>query len=670
MTSPVLEPRAPRRKRRSSFKRQRLAVFITLGVVVLLAVAFALVSYFTARGVFEDHDGTKYYIVKVDGAYVMRDADGNLLPTTADGNYLTAKNTIVTVDAETGDFSVVAAVDVEGEETLQFSAYSGQFDILMYPFLEREDISSIEVYNTKVIKDESGKETKQVNHFTFIAKDDDFEIREYPDLDYEPTLFSTLVICTGYTNTYMRLDREKVKEYGYGEYGLPEEGEEAENYFIITDTAGKSHKVIIGDETPPGTGYYARYEGREDVYILKELEQTTYSSTFSAALFAQVEDYVQPTVSVPMQQNNYFDVTNFNLSSVAAITDAMLNDPDLDVDALMNSIISFSYSPIEQRRNTFLANIPYTGTGKYEGFGINSTKVDICLQNIRDISAGRTVKVFTEEENESGLFYFAKNYGIGYCIEFVFNAERDADNDYKVKDDAQYYQQIWISKRNERGSYYMYNEVFSMIVEVSRSSLEYLDMDAFDWVDNTYINGNIVFLEGMEIFVPGGVEVDGTSKKHFSFEIDNTQSLEGLGEQMQNIPSDKMLVWESGDAVDLAQFKLFYQTLLRSELGGEASCSQAWQEACRDAALQAGHENATVKPLLVIKMVYNTKADGSGEEIVRTYCFYPYEKEGYQSFTTLNGNGAFYIVSSRVQKIISDLGKLFSGEEIKPTAKY
>ena len=111
MTSPVLVPKEPRhRKRRSSLKRQRLFTLIALGVVVLLAVAFVIVYHFTSRIVFSDIDGTKYYVVKQDGVYVMEDEDGNLLSVTEDGNFLTAIGTIVMVDADTGKPQKIAVV--------------------------------------------------------------------------------------------------------------------------------------------------------------------------------------------------------------------------------------------------------------------------------------------------------------------------------------------------------------------------------------------------------------------------------------------------------------------------------------------------------------------------------------------------------------------------------
>ena len=106
MTSPVYQPAPPRRRRRSALKRQRRTILILLIVVAMLASTLAVVWHYTARSVYKDIDGTKYYIVNRSGVYVMEDGDGNELPRTSHSNnystaYQTALGTIVAVDLTT-----------------------------------------------------------------------------------------------------------------------------------------------------------------------------------------------------------------------------------------------------------------------------------------------------------------------------------------------------------------------------------------------------------------------------------------------------------------------------------------------------------------------------------------------------------------------------------------
>ena len=80
-------------------------------------------------------------------------------------------------------------------------------------------------------------------------------------------------------------------------------------------------------------------------------------------------------------------------------------------------------------------------------------------------------------------------------------------------------------------------------------------------------------------------------------------------------------------------------------------------------------ECSTMSVMNPIKMTYNTGPDGNGETIVRTYAFYQYGG-GRQCFMAYNGNGSFYMLQKRVDKIISDIAKIFTPEDpIKPQAK-
>ena len=711
MTSPVYQP-APPRRRRSSLKRQRRMVLILLIVVSLLAGSFAVVWSLTARMTYKDVDGTKYYIVEKDGLYIMQDADGKELPRTSHSNnystaYQTPLGTIVAVDLTTGTYSEVAFVSTSGNEALEFSAYSNSFDILMYPMLEREVIKSIEVHNETQIKgtDENGTQTK-VNSFTFqqmqkctnsqCYKDEKtgeykqyqdiydnfpknstgnlicpkcgsltarttFTIKEFPGVSFDENMFATLITCTGYTTTYMRLDRDAVNKFGPQEYGLPAPGEAPKNYFVITDIYGTSHKVILGDKIPSDTGYYAQYEGHPDVYILKELEQTQYSYTLSQTLLCEVESYITPTVIDTMSSTDYFDVTDFELSAVGAITDELLQDPDADVDSLLSTVISFNYIPVELRAAKSDATIPFQGTGKYSSYAINDFKAESCLLSLQALAPTRTVKLFTAEENKDALLYFAKNYQIAYHLTYTHNVERDADDNYKPSKWVD--QSIWIGvDKNEKNptSYFLYNEAYQMIVEVERSQMEFLRWDNFTWVRTTLFNDSIAFMNKLEIMIPG--------KEPIVFTIDNSESVKDwVPSDTSMIPPDTYMTVKSGvKDIHVDTFKRFYMTLVSSTLSGTASCSQAQREQFIAAAKNetggftyVDENGKTVEPALVLRATYNTKATGSGNVFTHTAVFYNYGG-GRQTLVVLDGAGDFYIPRSQITTIITHLSQFYT----------
>lgn len=715
MTSPVFEPKAPRRKRRSALKRQRRLILILLILVGLLGGTFGVVYYYTSRDLvtlggepLTDADGTRYYVKMVDGVWVIVNEDGVVCEPTDDSNdyctvYRTADGALVEVDHDTGTATVIAIVDAADGESKEYNSATNSFDILMYPLLEREQIKSIRVVNQSgefaflQIQVCTNKDCAYSAPYAEFEKEGskptcpkcgalstrgDFQLEGFPAHAYDEARFSTLVISTGYTSTYMKLDLEKVKQYGYGEYGLPTNSADAKNYFVITSTGGESYKVILGNQVLAGTGYYAMLEGRPDVYILKEMEESDYSYTLSQALLLGIEAYVTPTVMDTMGSTDYFDVSNFELNAVGSLTEDVLSDPDLDINSLITNIVKFSYIPNELRKVTFGSTAPYEGSVKYDGFGVSDYMIDDCLQNLMDLVPLRTVKLLTEEENEDGkgLLYFAKMLRegeenadvkkkigeIGYCIEYTHNIERDAKNNYKPTKWVD--QLLWISTLTENETYYIYNEAYQMIVEVDRTYLEFLQWDTFTWVEGDVFDGNIAFMDKLEIIIPGG--------EHLVFELDNSESLVGWSEQgASSIPVSKLKVWMNGQALNaeqLKQFKLFYQTLIYSSLSGSAPCSEEEQQAFRDAAMNVAGGYVTAsgqQAQIVINITYNTKLTRDGEEIFRSYAFYKYGG-GRQCFMAFNGNGGFYMLQNRVNKIVSDAGKIMNpATPIDPQAK-
>lgn len=670
MTGPVAVPKSPRRRRRSSLKRTATAVIIALSVVALLAIAFAVVHYFTSRTLFADYDGGKYYIKQRDGVYVLLDENGTLVRMNDEGDYyITDYGTLLMIDPESGEYSVVASVIPANGEDLEFKSYSGSFDVLMYPYIQRSEMRSIRIVNEK-------------GDFTlaYDAEAEDFKIVGYDGYEYDDVMFSSLVVTVGYTSTYMRLDIAKAldpsvdttdengydkyqgfRTNGYQEYGLPDDPADAKVYFEVTDRNGKVNKVIIGDKVLSGTGYYARHADRPEVYILKEAEATTYSQPLSVVLFSGVEGYVKPLVTFPMSSNSYFDVSDFTINKVGEITNEMLETltPEEISKQLLTSVISFTYQPIELRLGTLYSSRPYVGIGKYEDYNINSFNVDDCLQNLMDMQGKRVVRIFSDEEADGAVFTFLRNYGISYCIEYVANIERDSKT-YEVTNSA--FQRIWISNTSADNTYYVYNEAFQMIVEVDRAYMEYLEWRDIEWVEKDIFSGaSIAYLQKMVCTVPGYAQIAGLDRAETILQFNNSASVEGWSPSSQQPipPTDKMTVHANGVAIDVDRVKSYYRMLLYSSLGGavtEEECSAAQQEAFR-----AGTET----PLFEIRMVFTTNPDGSGEIVTRVFRFYDYGDD-MKCFVTLGGEGSFWMSRDRVEKMINDLGRVFTGEEIVP----
>lgn len=659
--------------RRSSLKRQRLAVLITLGVVVVLAVAFALVWRFTSRITVEypngdnvvDADGTRYYSVEKDGVWVMINHHGDVCPTTEDGLYKTGDGTLVMIDMDDGTPTVVATVLLHGTESTMLNASDGSFDILLYPMLEREDIQSIEIKNTK-------------DHFTIECQENgSFIIKGRPQAPIRDVMLSTLVVITGYTRTVARLDlspenpdAEGFRQNGYAEYGLPENPADAENYFVITTKDGTSHKVIIGDIILADTGYYARYADRDEVYVLSQMQESQFNSTLSGTLLSTKEDFVTPTITATMGESYYFDVTDFTIYKA--------NGGSTNTDlSSFEKLVQFSYSPIAARQNTYYAHMPYTGQGKLEGYAINDTKADVCLMSLLDMIPTKTVKLYDDDgDTDNNLHDFIAKYGLGFAIEFTLNTERaGADSNYKPI--AEIPHQIWISpmSKTEDGVevYYMFNETYDMVVMMERRFVEFLEWNDYKWVEPGIFEANIIYLKEMDITIKDGTVfgeneenagLSGVTSASFDIayldkdgnaanENSNNADIKVFYDYVQNGVSSG----SNNLFADTLKFKYFYQTLHYSELSDSMPAdSEALQE-----------ELKGTTPDFEITMTFDV---GEGKTIKKTYRFYYYTAGARGCYVTINNNGSFYMQQNRVDKIVSDLGRLLEPSAvITPTAK-
>ena len=267
-------------KARSMLKKQRLAIVLMAVVLVLLIVSLLVVNYLADIFVYTDVDGAEYYIKKINGLYSLCYKDGTVLDRNDAGHYQTDAGTLVKIDPSSGASSVYAVVDTEGTEEIGYQQYVLMFKQLTYDASSTKDsskiIKSIEVHN-------------EHGGYTFVrGKGNEFIIKDNEDVPYNKETFAQLAVACGYTLSMRRLEaplRLADGSVDYSEYGLApetrtrtetdENGNEIEveyeyqpAWYVITTMDGVSHKVIVGDMVVTGAGYYAKYDGRDTIYIL------------------------------------------------------------------------------------------------------------------------------------------------------------------------------------------------------------------------------------------------------------------------------------------------------------------------------------------------------------------------------------------------------------------
>ena len=502
-------------------KRTYAIIAFALAVAILLG-AYVIVKQFMKPTLsYLDSDGTGYYIRYKNGGYAMYTVDGEKLPTDEQyGYYVTEFGNLIELDAESGKTVSVMVVDdlVEGETSEQVT--SNDVRVLMFPHIETKKILRLEVHNSN-----GSYVIERIDQNGDVAAGGSLMLRGSPSVTFDPESIPALYTGAGYTISTRKLKEPVKDENGeYSEYGLvPEirvddEGNEYEyqpNYYVITDTSGVSHKVILGDMLLAGTGYYAQYvelDGkgnetkRDAVYVL--------NPATTSALYSPIEDLIQPMLTYPMTVNNYFDVENFLVAR--------------NEDGEYKEIVNFTYEDIADRENTVSALFPYVFDENLDGYHPSSEAIDPTLRAIYEPSVVKVEKVLLNSNTyektlaEYGFYREVtdskgnKDYTVDadYILSFDFDV---TDENGKVQGTVNNF--ILIVGPNENGNYYAYTTLNSVkgsgedrelsmlysydtILEIDKSSFFFLDYDRYQWISRYYFELNVAFCESIKIESP------------------------------------------------------------------------------------------------------------------------------------------------------------------------
>ncbi len=784
------------KKQQTLIKRRKRAVLLSVAALVLLAVALFFVLQYVNTFLFEDLDGTTYYVRKnEEKQYALYNKEKELMPKEdAYGCYVTALGTLVQVDAESGAATIFAAVDIEGTEVYE-STYSG---VLMFPHIPRETtdpqmdyLLSIEVHNAS----DSYTFVRYDTASGKISADGDFVITRSPASEFDTEKFATLCTDTGYTLTKAKIKPIQRDANGnlcgheegspdcactndYAEYGLvselrvDEDGKEytyEPTYYVLTSKNGVKHKVIVGDQLVTGDGYYARYVAvaadgtetpREAVYVMDDSTGTSVN--------ANLEYYMTPRLAYPMTTTDYFDVQNFTVKQ--RLETAKPGDSDIFRD----SVPTFSYVDLLLRENTMQSTVPYVFVSEQmQGYTPSSDNIDTCLKKIQNASMVAVHKLgpssedmvkygfnapITDEQgnpktDESGNLIYASF--ADYSISYDFNVKDSEDNLlYTVNHLIVISDEMWDEETGEyvkNGNYYAYTVLtkvtekdgkrtleptglYDMIVEVEGHTLSFLEWDSSDWLTQTIFNTDISYITEIKVesagysasFTPDNSASDlssGANSNYMSVTGSDTlgRSFSSFG--LMKITDQTGKVWHitqtdftvytasgtqvevksdyweylqnamnmqtkclknysiicDGYRVDLTanyihiqyndgrtesicryqtnQFRRFYQTMLRS------SIIDSYE-------MTAEQETALLNdPAALYLTVTVTAKDADGTVVTNVYRFYRLTDSTRKMYITVNGIGGFYVMSSRVEKLISDAQKVFTLETINPSAK-
>ena len=393
----------------------------------------------------------------------------------------------------------------------------------------------------------------------------------------------------------------------------------------------------IGDQIPTSGGYYARYEGRNAVYIL--------TKSIANTLLAPVTAIAHSMVSYPMSTTTYYQTRDFYIMRDGK----MFAWIDLDESASSSS----SSSDSEQA-----SSIKYKMKAPV-GFVPNSTTYSEILTKFSDFSGKGVVEIgpelsdlsLSEDEETQELLERIKEYGnvtdidisseeYQYlCVEQITTLMRamfgkdtlDKYGLYEPETVLHYTYNgvesfVLFGDEQDDGYRYAYSALWNTIVAFDPDDLDFLEWGLLQYVDKSLFS------------------IDITTVKQLTFKSDEiSETFDfGVDAAAQTITVTPQSTGEVFGANQLYNFRSFYRSLLAISLEGYAE--------------------STTEDNLMLSFEIRTY-DGT----IYDFKFYRYSTR--RCYYTINGTGEFYVLSDSIDKVISDCKKLMNSQDVDSWAK-
>ena len=436
--------------------------------------------------------------------------------------------------------------------------------IYMFPMLEANEISEITITNA------NGS-----FGFYYDTADGEYYLTGHKGTPYNKTSFSTMIAAA---RNPLTMERIAVEPEDLSAYGLAEPAAS----FVLSAKDGRTHTVLVGDMLVTGGGYYCMVEGGKAVYAL---------DTSMGVFGAEARQFITPLLSFPMSENEYYMTEEFTLT---------VNG---------ETFVSCGYMDEKERAKT-ASNSLYE---MYEpaGYVPSNTNYNNVLKTFITFQ-GTEVMEFGPYGEVMNAMDLGK-YNLATPKYEIYYRYKGVDN------------YVFVSEKNEDGSYYAYSLLFNLVARVEGETLKWLDWEFIDFVDKPLFQKNIVDIASVRI------EGDG---------IDETFNI--TGSEASNIGVTPVSTGRAFDEAGVQSFKNIYLKLLSLTIESytESTSTDEWVM------------RLTVVTDLGLEYVYD---------------FYNYSTR--RCYFTINGEGEFYCLRDKVEMILSDTVGIMNGEEISSVDK-
>lgn len=415
-------------------------------------------------------------------------------------------------DGEQTDEVITTRATYRTEDLLPGEALSGGDEGYLYLFAPQETdaVQSIRWHNAE-------------GDFAFYRADtDEFVLEGSETLSYDQESFSLLVAATCRVSA---LRRVTTKCDNFGEYGLDGEGKMS---FTVTSKSGAAYTVYLGDKLPTNAAYYARFAGRDALYILS-------AEYLDGSVACSAVSMITPLLVYPVPENQYYLMDNFTL----------LHDGEL-----MMRVESLDEDEREALATTRLFRMTYPAD-----YTPSSDRYDsIVLINLTQLTGEKAVAKLPDKSQTEALHEVLGQYGC-YPPKHEISYTYDGVDVYLMVSDRVQIDGV--------DYYYVASDLFGIIATVPADTLEFLEWDLIDYIERPIFFKNVKDIDTIAL-----KSRDGTVNANFKL----THLADGKDEN-SNLQVRETV---SGTPIaNVANFRNFYRVLLTRNIEDYAAITQA-----------------------------------------------------------------------------------------------
>lgn len=463
--------------------------------------------------------------------------------------------------------------------------------ILMFPYAASGDIQSIDVHN-------------EYGSFTcyYVEAEGEFYLKDYEQAPFSKETLASLVVAAGYTSTLQRVTAQCTN---WGDYGLGEADEPS--WYELTLRDGTVHKVYIGDRIPSGGGYYARYDGREALYVLK--------SSISSTLLVPVENLVTAYLGdITIGENYYYIEELYMLKNGESFVYITFNEEKFKETQGDSTTMGLS---------TSIYDMVYPS-----GYEVNETYQENVLLKLAALQGSYVVKLGSSAEP----LYKDAELMAQYGFENIDRAPYELYYSYKDIDTI-----VLFAPSGVDGYYFAYSYLYNLIALVEEDSVSFLEWKLLDLIQNSVFRETVTDVSKIE--VSGTLENGREVSESFTVTFDEKKD--------KNITVVPAATGKELSSDEVANFKKFYMVLLSVYVRGDIKNEEIGD-------LSDYQETARLKV---------TMKDGEVTECI----FYKYSDR--RCYVKINGTAEFYVNWSSVRKLLTDANRAAHGATVDTTAE-